>query len=118
MTGARILSGASVFLVADVEKAAAHYRDALGFSFDRFWGDPPDFCMVWRGEFCVMLCRAPDRADIRPISTVVTSVWDAYFWVRGVDALHTEHYLSEQPAARPPAARPPRTSPHALETHG
>ena len=45
---ARILSGAPVLLVRDVVAAATYFRDQLGFSFDRFWGEPPDFCMVAR----------------------------------------------------------------------
>ena len=52
-----IKSGASVFLVADVQKAALYYRDILGFHFNGFFGEPPDFCMVWRDEQCVMLSQ-------------------------------------------------------------
>jgi catechol 2,3-dioxygenase-like lactoylglutathione lyase family enzyme len=37
-----------IFLVKDVVKAAEYYRDVLGFRFDRYWGEPPCFCTVWR----------------------------------------------------------------------
>jgi hypothetical protein len=36
---------APVFLVKDVVKSAEYYRDFLGFLFDRYWGDPPDFVL-------------------------------------------------------------------------
>ena len=35
-------------LVADVEAAANYYRDTLGFRYERFWGEPPAFCILWR----------------------------------------------------------------------
>ena len=87
---AKIRSSASVFLVRDVVAAAEYYRDALGFRFTRYWGDPPDFCMVWRGEFCIMLARAADASLIRPVSTVHAPVWDAYFWVDDADGMFAE----------------------------
>lgn len=86
----RILSGASVFLVADVVKAAEHYRDVFGFRFDRFWGEPPGFCMVWRDEQCVMLSQVVDTSLIRPVSSVRPHVWDAYFWVDDADGFFEE----------------------------
>src|SRR5213593_4651308 len=35
-------------VVDDVVKSANFYRDKLGFHYDRFWGEPPCFCMVSR----------------------------------------------------------------------
>jgi catechol 2,3-dioxygenase-like lactoylglutathione lyase family enzyme len=29
------------FIVPDVVKSSAFYRDKLGFVFDGYWGDPP-----------------------------------------------------------------------------
>ena len=86
----QLLESASVFLVADVVRAAEYYRDKLGFRFDHYWGDPPDFCMVWRDCHCVMLSQPEDPAQVRPVSTVKPSVFDAYFWVADVDALFEE----------------------------
>ncbi len=85
-----ILSGASVFLVADLQRSADYYRDALGFRYDRFWGEPPCFCMVWRNQQCIMLSQVENSSRIRPVSSVNPSVWDAYFWVRDVEAFFTE----------------------------
>lgn len=35
---AKIVGSAPILLVADVVAAAEHYRDRLGFAFERFWG--------------------------------------------------------------------------------
>ena len=89
MKVATVLSGATVFLVRDVVRAAEYYRDALGFRFSRYWGEPPSFCMVWRDEQCFMLSQVDDPGLIRPVSTVA-GIWDAYLWVRDLDGLYVE----------------------------
>jgi predicted lactoylglutathione lyase len=43
------------FIVDDVVVAANFYRDKLGFRYERFWGDPPRFCMVQRSGIVIML---------------------------------------------------------------
>ena len=86
----KIVASAIVLLVADVQVSAAYYRDALGFEFDRFWGEPPGFCMTWRDKHCVMLSQVGNAGDIRPISSVKTDIWDGYFWVDDADALYEE----------------------------
>ncbi|HEU0053607.1 MAG TPA: VOC family protein, partial [Longimicrobium sp.] len=84
---------APYFLVADVTAAANHYRDVLGFHYDRLWGDPPGFCMVKRAGIVVMLNQVDGarpnpnrRADPDPHA----GEWDAYVWVDDADALHAE----------------------------
>jgi hypothetical protein len=48
---------APYFFVEDVVSTADYYRDKLGFAYDRFWGDPPGFCMVWRrGVVIIRAC--------------------------------------------------------------
>lgn len=102
MTRPRMLSGATVMLVSDVKRSAEYFRDALGFRFDRTWGDPPSFCMVWRDEQCFMLKQVADPSVIRPMHTVEPVVWDAYLWVDDVDALHDEFVASDATVAKPP----------------
>jgi uncharacterized glyoxalase superfamily protein PhnB len=34
---------------------ANYYRDQLGFYYDRFWNEPPAFCMVKRNGVVIML---------------------------------------------------------------
>jgi uncharacterized glyoxalase superfamily protein PhnB len=81
-----LLAIAPLFFVADVAKAAAHYRDVLGFTFERIWGDPPCFCMPHRDGLTVMLSEVDDKSRIRPNGSDGCS-WDAYVWVRDADAL-------------------------------
>jgi len=46
---------APYFIVDDVVSTANYYRDKLGFHYDRFWGEPPSFCMVKRNGIVIML---------------------------------------------------------------
>jgi uncharacterized glyoxalase superfamily protein PhnB len=92
MSDAKQLLGiAPYFLVRDVVKAAEYYRDALGFSYPRFWGVPPVFCMPQRDGLTIMLDQARDAAVIRPNSKACDDdPWDAYVWVKDADALYAE----------------------------
>lgn len=83
---------APCFVVDDVAATADFYRDKLGFEYDRFWGDPPCFCMVMRRGITIMLSRLPVPGSMRPNRLVDPegSMWDAYVWVDDADALHTE----------------------------
>jgi len=87
---AKILSGAPVLLVRDVTASADYFRDRLGFSYDKMWGDPPDFCMVVRDGHTVMLSQAPADAALVSNWRVVDKMWDIYFWVDNVDAIYEE----------------------------
>ena len=86
----QLIGSAPVLLVADVVKAANYYRDQLGFSYDRFWNDPPDFCMVKRDGFIVMLAQACAGTKLTPHWKVVHQMWNAYFWCEDAEALHAE----------------------------
>ncbi len=90
MPDKQLLESASVFLVSNVTASAEYYRDCLGFAFDGYWGEPPGFCMVWRDGHCIMLSQVADVHAIRPVSTVVPDIWDAYFWVKNIDTLFAE----------------------------
>lgn len=81
---------APVLLVRDLVASANYYRDRLGFAYDRLWGDPPNFCMLRRDGRTVMLSQAPPGARLTPHWKVVRGMWNAYFWVRDVDALYSE----------------------------
>ena len=79
-----ILRVAPVLLVRDVVAAADYYRDKLGFAYDRFWGEPANFCMVQRDGLTVMLSQVCGGSEIVPNWQVVEKMWDAYFWVDDV----------------------------------
>lgn len=85
-------SVAPVLVVGDVAAAADYYRDVLGFTYERLWGDPPSFCMVRRAGVIIMLNQLGGADVVRPNSAVDPEheAWDAYIWVPDVDALHAE----------------------------
>ena len=90
----QIQSVAPVLLVRDVVASANYFRDKLGFSYDRFWGEPSDFCMVRRDGHTVMLSQAPSNANLLPHWRVVKQMWNVYIWVENVDALYAEYQKS------------------------
>jgi uncharacterized glyoxalase superfamily protein PhnB len=83
-------SVAPYFIVDDVIAAGNYYRDQLGFSYERFWGDPPAFCMAHRGGVVIMLSQGgtpnPNRLRDRE-----GDAWDAYVWVEDAAVLHDEY---------------------------
>jgi predicted enzyme related to lactoylglutathione lyase len=80
----------AVLLVRDVVAAANHYRDALGFGYEKFYGEPPSFVILSRDGCYLMLKQAEKPEHVVPLWTVSDKLWNVYFWVRGVDALHAE----------------------------
>lgn len=90
MKKAQLVSSAPVLLVRDVVAAANHYRDALGFTYDRFWGHPAKFVILHRDGMRLMLNQAPHGADLVPHWRVDAGIWNVYFWVDDVDALFAE----------------------------
>lgn len=89
--GAAILqSSAAVLLVRDIVAAAHHYRDQLGFTFDRFWGEPPNFVILQRDNCRLMLHLAPRTHAIVPHWRISHDMWNVYFWVDDADALFAE----------------------------
>lgn len=83
---------APYFIVDDVVATANHYRDRLGFHYDRFWSDPPAFCMVKRQGVIIMLSQLERQGVMRPNRMVDPEggAWDAYLWVDDADALFAE----------------------------
>jgi predicted enzyme related to lactoylglutathione lyase len=83
---------APYFLVDDVVVTAGYYRDKLGFGYERFWNDPPSFCMVERGGVVIMLAQVERPGAVRPNRLVDPEgeSWDAYVWVDDADTLHAE----------------------------
>ena len=74
---------APVFVVADVGRSVAHYRDALGFRVEFTYGEPAFYAGVERDNVLIHLQAASDTA--RP-----TGQGSIYVFVTKVDALHAE----------------------------
>ena len=90
MKTAHLMSSAPVLLVRDLVAAANYYRDALGFSYERLWGEPPNFVILRRDALHVMLSLAPRGTEIVPHWQVNHNMWNVYFWVDDVDTLFAE----------------------------
>lgn len=90
MKKGKIIGSAPILLVADVVKSADYYRDKLGFTYDRLWGEPPCFCMPRRDGYIVMLSQVDDPKHIVPHYKVVPNMWNVYFWVDDVEAVYAE----------------------------
>jgi uncharacterized glyoxalase superfamily protein PhnB len=93
---------APYFVVDDVMTTAAFYRDKLGFEYERFWGEPPCFCMVHRRGVTIMLSQSDQRGVMRPNRLVdpERGAWDAYVWIDDADALYAEFSSKGVPIAR------------------
>jgi hypothetical protein len=92
------------FLVEDVVATANYYRDKLGFTYERFWGEPPGFCMVERAGVVIMLSQVCKKGLVRPNGRADPDgedYWDAYIWVDDADALHAEFTARGVTIARP-----------------
>lgn len=87
---AKLTASSPVLLVKDVVAAANHYRDTMGFRYDRFWGEPSNFVILHRDGLKVMLRQVDDSKHVVPHWTIVDKLWNIYFWVSDVDALHAE----------------------------
>ena len=94
MSNERRWSIAPYFIVDDVVATANYYRDRLGFQYERFFGEPPHFCMVYRNGAVVMLLQHRTQGVMRPNHladpTADDQTLDAYIDVDNADALYAE----------------------------
>jgi catechol 2,3-dioxygenase-like lactoylglutathione lyase family enzyme len=99
---------APYFIVDDVVTTANFYRDKLGFHYDRFWGEPPAFCMVKRSGILIMLSQLETTGVMRPNHLAIDDcdAWDAYIWVDDADALYEEFKAKGVTIARNPCDQP------------
>ena len=86
----KLIASAALLRVRDVVASANHYRDTMGFDYERFYGEPPGFVIISRDDMYLMLKRVDDAKFIVPNATVEAGLCDVYFWVDAVDALHAE----------------------------
>jgi len=83
---------APYLIVDDVVTTANYYRDKLGFNYERFWNEPPSFCMVKRNGIVIMLAQLEHPGVMRPNRIVDPEggAWDAYIWIDNADGLYAE----------------------------
>lgn len=105
-------SVAPYFIVEDVIASANYYRDQLGFKYERFWGEPPCFAMVYRNGIVIMLSRTFLEAGVPPpalrarqcpnrFADPEGAAWDAYVWVDDADRLYQQYQAAGVKIARP-----------------
>ena len=98
-------NSAPYFLVADVVKAAEHYRDRLGFKIiGYFFEDPPVFGMVERDDKIIMLSltegsRGGSNRNHKNVGV------DAYLWTDDADRLYAELQAKGADIVMPPTIR-------------
>ena len=90
MAQARLTRASPSFAVADVFATAEHYRDRLGFHFDRVWGNPPSFVILDRDDARVMLKQVAADALPRPAESPSEEQYDMYLAADDVTALADE----------------------------
>lgn len=99
---------APYFIVDDVVGTANYYRDKLGFHYERFWNDPPSFCMVKRRGIVIMLAQHEPSGGMRPNHVIDSEggAWDSYIWVDDADALYAEFQAAGAKVVRPICNQP------------
>ena len=85
----QILRAAAYFPVPDLIASVDHYEQVLGFSREYVGGTPPEFAILSRDGFPIMLKLVPRTTRLSP-NEQQGGTWDAFFWVRDVRALHEE----------------------------
>jgi predicted lactoylglutathione lyase len=94
MSKAKITSSAPVLLVKDLPESAAYWRDKLGFTDQKIYGEPPHFAMVRRDNFTVMLAQIHPGKTFTTNYHIVEKMWDVYFWVDDAEAIYAEFQAS------------------------
>jgi len=97
----RMQRSMAVIEVSDVERSAAFWSRALGFTPGAFYGDPPAFCIVAGDTGAVALDRS--RASGRRPQN---QYWAVYVYVDDVDAMASELASRGTPVLRGPEDQP------------
>ncbi len=84
-----------ILQVSDVRRSAGFY-ERLGFHCHGFWGDPPGFAIVQRGDVTLGLFLL-EKAPITP-----NEWWAAYLYVDDANALHAEFKALDIPELSEP----------------
>lgn len=105
-TDQKFRSVAPILLVKDLQAAADYWRDKLGFSYDKLWNEPPDFCILNRDGVEIMLAKVDEGVPVTPHWKLKSQMWNAYIYVSNVDEYYEEvkrrggkidYHLSDKP---------------------
>ncbi|HEY3886988.1 MAG TPA: VOC family protein [Caulobacteraceae bacterium] len=106
MAQARLNRACPSFPVADVFATAEYYRDVLGFSFDRFDGNPPSFVILERDAARLMFKQVAPEAMPRPADKRSLLQYDVFFEADDVTALADELRARGAEIVQEPIDRP------------
>jgi predicted enzyme related to lactoylglutathione lyase len=85
----QIVRSAPYFPVPDVAAAASHYETVLGFSREYVADDPPQFAIMSRDGFPIMLRLVSGSTPVVPNERQGGS-WDVFFWINDAQSLYEE----------------------------
>jgi catechol 2,3-dioxygenase-like lactoylglutathione lyase family enzyme len=78
-----LVGAATVFVVSDIAKSIAYYRDALGFKVTFEYGQPPFYACLCRDEVALHLLAANETKQLPGNGGLCV-------FVKDVDAIHAE----------------------------
>jgi catechol 2,3-dioxygenase-like lactoylglutathione lyase family enzyme len=81
---------ATVLLVEDVGRSVSYYRDALGFETRAWEVNPEHYGYAERDGCHLHFARFQDARPQPNHEAAPPDLFDAYFWVDDVEALHEE----------------------------
>ena len=80
-----------VFLVDDIEAAAAYYRDVFGFEVNFLYGQPPTYASVSRDDAIINFSKSEPPGRRNGVSNAATgNGTDVYIVVSDIDEVHEE----------------------------
>ena len=81
---------ATQFVVKDVVATAQYYQEILGFDLLGYFGEPPVYAMLARGNVEMHFGKAEDSHPDISNSSFRKLAFDAYIWVDDITALFEE----------------------------
>src|SRR5262245_37819430 len=93
--GPILIGAATVFVVSDIAKSIAHYRDALGFTVTFEYGNPIYYACLCRDEVALHLLAAQQTRRLPGNGGICV-------FVRDVDHVHVELVSRGANVVKPP----------------
>ena len=90
-----LVGAATVFVVNDIARSVAYYRDALGFDVTFQYGEPPFYACLCRDEVALHLLAASKTKRLPGDGGIC-------IFVKDVDAVHAELIERGAKAIKPP----------------
>ena len=86
---AKLTAQAPILMVKDFQQSVIYWQEALGFKA-QIWGEPSDFAILRRDNCFMMISDLKGEEPNQPNWKITDNMWNAYFWVDDVDAVHAD----------------------------